>query len=155
MSSINHQNGLDPKIIKVFQGINKNLTEEQIRLIVDYLNPKPIMLLGQIINLRYEENGNNLVEITIQDNYIGNIFVLSDNPDAESKYNTLKIINLKDFQLRLQEGFNYHFVVIISYKDNRIVSLEIIKQIQEPRVLFSSVGPPSGGPTCPYGPPHC
>jgi hypothetical protein len=112
---------IDPKVIDfVSQNINPNLSPEQIAFIVNSIKPQPNPIFGEITNLSYQENSNNLVKVQIN-----NIFILSAecNPDSDS--NTIKIINLNDFQVRLQEAFYYKFSVNIFYENNAIVLLEI------------------------------
>lgn len=116
---------VEPEVIKFFQSnINENLTEEEIAFFVNSLQPKPNPISGQIINLSYLGNSDNLVEVQI-DNFLGNIFTLSAECNPNSNSNTIKIINLNNFQVRLQEAFNYQFSVNVFYEDEQIFLLEI------------------------------
>lgn len=112
----------------------------QINTNLQITKPKPNPIPGTIVNLSYQGNGNNLVEIKIQDNNSGDIFTLTAFTNVNLlDSNTIKIINFNDFQFRLQEAANNNSLINISYEDDQIFLLEIIL----PRLVFA--GRPSRG----------
>ncbi len=112
----------------------------QINSNLQIIKPKPNPIPGRIVNLSYQGNGNNLVEIKIQDNNSGDIFTLTAFTNVNLlDSNTIKIINFNDFQFRLQEAANNNSLINISYEDDQIFLLEIIL----PRLAFA--GRPSRG----------
>ncbi|MEM8831143.1 MAG: hypothetical protein AAGE96_17555 [Cyanobacteria bacterium P01_G01_bin.19] len=87
--------------------------------------PTPNPISGEIINLIYQGNSNNLVEIEVREINFDKTFTLTAYCNVEFNYDTVKIANLHDFTYRLQEAFNYRFVASIYHQDGKIVSLEI------------------------------
>ena len=158
-----------PEVIEFFQNqVDPNMTPEQISDVVESLRPnsQPNPIFGQIVNLLYQENGTNLVSIVIQDNFSSSVYTVSTDPDINTEFSVINVVNLKDFQFRLQEAFNYQSLVNIYCKDNKIDSLvAVAKQIQEPKIVSESknihdiginnIGLPSPGPICLYGSPPC
>ena len=120
---------VDPEITKIFQSkINPNLTQEQIAAIIEPLQSKPNLIVGQIINLSYQENSNNLVEIEIES--LTNLFTLSVDFDASSESESIRVNNLNDYQTRLQEAFNYKHSVEIYIENSKIALLGITLDIK-------------------------
>lgn len=151
---------IKPETIDFFQKeINPNLTPEQIENIIGSLKPnsKPNPLIGTPINLLYLQKDDNLAAVVIQQEYTGNLFILSAESDLLNEANAIPIENLKDFKFRLQDAFNHDSLVSIYYKNNRIISLVIIKRKQNnlpiPGGVSLIVGPTSlchaGYPFCP------
>lgn len=141
---------IKPEVMEFFQNeIDPNMTPEQIADAVESLRPNSQSnpIFGQIVNLQYEENSSNLTALVIKDSNVGvgNMFTLTVNPNREfdSDAVIIEIINLNDFQFRLQEAFNNQSFVNISYNNNRIDSLVVvINQTQniglDPSVLSGS-----------------
>ncbi|MGB5633822.1 MAG: hypothetical protein WBM44_07400 [Waterburya sp.] len=114
----------------------------QINSNLQIIKPKPNPIPGGIVNLSYQGNGDNLVEIKIEGNNSGDIFTLTAFTNVNLlDSNTIKIINLNDFQFRLQEAANNNSLINISYEDDQIFLLEIIL----PKFGFASAGIPSRG----------
>jgi hypothetical protein len=106
---------------------------------------KPEAIFGQVINLTYSRNSNNLTELTIQDyDDPKKIFIFALEPDLNIELKMMKITNLNDFQVRLQEAFNYQYFVNISYQNEQINSLVLVTyrnenfRKEEPCAGFSS-----------------
>lgn len=116
---------IDPEIAKFFQEkINPNLTQEQIAAIIEPLQPKPNSIIGRIINLSYQENSNNLVEVEIAS--LIKIFTLVLHSNTNLEDNVIEVSNLNDYQARLQEAFNYKHLVEIYIENGKLVLLKIM-----------------------------
>jgi hypothetical protein len=88
---------------------------------------KPEPIFGQIINLGYSQNSQNLTEMAIQDyDDPKTIFLFALEPYLKFNPKTMKITNLNNFQVRLQEAFNYQYFVNMSYENDQINSLILI-----------------------------
>lgn len=150
---------IKPEVIEFFQNeVDPKITPEQIENIIGSLKPKsqPNPIFGQILNLLYMEDGTNLVSIVMQDNSSGNLYTLSSDFNINAESEIIEVVNLKDFQFRLQEAFNYQSLVNIYREDNQINSLVIIaKQIEEFNPQIASIGIPSPGAVCSFGSPPC
>lgn len=153
---------IKPEVIEFFRNeVNPDMTPEQIKDVVDSLNLEPNLqpnpIQGQIVNLLYLQEGNNLAALVIQDDDTSQLYTLSAESDLVAEANTIRIDNLKDFQLRLQDTFNHNSLVSIYYENNRIESLVIIKQKQNsleiPEAAFARSG--SQGSKCHLPPRRC
>lgn len=113
----------------------------QINTNLQIIKPRPNPILGRIVNFSYQGNGNNLVEIKIQENNSGDIFTLTAFCNVNLDFYTIKIVNLNDFSFRLQEAFNNLSSVSVFCEDDKIVLLEIIL----PGFGLASAGIPSRG----------
>ena len=137
----------------------RNITPEQIPAILESLKPnsKSNPIQGQIVNLLYLEEGNNLAALVIQKDNTNQTYTLSAEPDLIAEAKAIRIDNLKDFQFRLQDTFNHDSSVSIYYENDRIESLVIIKQEQNsleiPEAAFARSG--SQGSKCHLPPRRC
>lgn len=116
-------------------------------------NPEPNCFVGIITSLIYQENGNNLVEVKIQNNNSNceDIFTLTVYCNVELDDKNINIINLNEFQFRLQEAFNYQFLVKIFHESSKIIFIEITRFRTLPPGIQRAVGgsqtpPPHNNP---------
>ena len=92
------------------------------------------LVFGEINSLSYQGNGNNLVEIKIQEQNSGDIYTVTANYNVNLDLTTIKIVNLNEFCFRLQEAFDHQSLVSISYEEDKIVFLKITRQASTERV---------------------
>lgn len=114
----------------------------QINTNLQITKPKPNPIPGQIVNLSYQGNGNNLVEIKIQENNSGDIFTLTAFCNVNLDFYTIKIVNLNDFSFRLQEAFNNLSSVSVFREDDKIVLLKVSRLITG---VLEATRPSTGG----------
>lgn len=142
---------------------NSTSNSEQVtNTVINDLNRKPKPIFGEIINLLYLENSNNLAAVAIQTETGENIIVLAKDRDVSPEESTIKINNLVNFQVRLEEAFNHRSLVSISYEGNRIVAVVRITQEREQEVapesveaMASRVDPRRSIFSCCAFPPYC
>lgn len=116
----------------------------QIRHNLEIRKPTPSSIVGLITSLSYQESGNNLVEIKVQENNLSNIFTLTAYCNVQIDHTIIKIVNLNEFQFRLQEAFNHQYLVNIYQEDGKIILLEISRLNT---IALRSLSPSSGGTT--------
>lgn len=135
---------------------NSTSNSEQVaNTVINDKNLKPKPVFGEIVNLLYLESSNNLAAVAIQTENGENIIVLAKDRDVSPEESTIKINNLVDFQVRLEEAFNHRSLVSISYDCDRIVAVVRIKQeqnLEELENLPTQRNPSqmSKGSKCPY-----
>ena len=103
-------------------------------------------VFGEINSLSYQGNGSNLVQIKIQEHNSSEIYTFTANFNINSDLATIKIVNLNEFCFRLQEAFDHQYLVSISYKEDKIVLLNMTRQAstETGRVGGGSSGGSSG-----------
>ena len=104
-------------------------TLSQVNSNLGIIKPSINPVFGTIDSLSYQGKGDNLVEVKIRENNSGNIFTFTAFTNVKLDFKTIEIGNFKDFQFRLQEAFNNHFVVSVFHEDGKIVLLEITRQV--------------------------
>ena len=125
---------IKPEVMEFFQNrINPNMTPEQVEEVINSLNPtnsQPNPIIGTPVNLLYLQDGNNLAAVVVREDITGKLYTFSTERNLIENANAIALENLKDFQFRFQDAFNYNSEVSVNRQNNRIESLVIIKREQ-------------------------
>jgi hypothetical protein len=103
------------------------MTSTQVKNSVDSSTSMSKQIFGLVCNLRYFLNDENLEAVLIQDIKTHKAYILDSDPEAnEFDAIKIKITNLSDFKVRLQEALNHESFVNIEYQDTKIKSLVVV-----------------------------